>query len=214
MIPIGTTSLPPEPTQTSKRVTENSNLTLHSSIHADIKLYWCFEGTNNYNICCACGDQCSENDWILTNDEDGCACEYNCSLTVNSVSMKYNNGNFISKVIDGHIVMLSITHVTVISSDNSKTIYYITASGAGILILMIIFLIIAITRSIKERYYKKTSSHISYSVDQTTSRKEVVYTIMCMLCTCGWAQLYEWPDDPQGSTVEYTINTVNMQCCT
>ena len=74
--------------------------------------------------------------WVLNETKDACSCKYSCSLTVNSVSMRYNNGSFYSEIFYGHNATLAITHVTVISKDNShdhksQSLYYVIAIGSG-----------------------------------------------------------------------------------
>ena len=176
-------SVPPTPHTTNEAFNEYSNYTLTTLLQADsgfFTTYWCFVGSNDHRVCCKCGEQCSEHDWVLEESKDPCSCKYNCSLTVNSVSMRYNDGTFYSQLFDGRNATLASTHITVISHDNSHghkshSVYYVIGSGAGVIV--IIFLAIGIVCNIKERHCcsSRNSCSIHHPVDNPTSRKEATY---------------------------------------
>ena len=181
---------PPVPSSphktTNPPLIENSNLTFATKIHADssfFKLHWCFVGSDDDHVCCACGEQCSEQDWVLKESKDVCSCKYSCSLTVNSVSMRYNNGSFYSEICYGRNATLDIIHVTVISKDDShdhkpQSLYYIIGSGAAVII--IIFLAIGVICNIRERHCcsSKITYNIHHPVDQPSSRKQAILCIL------------------------------------
>ena len=149
-------------------------------------------GSDNHRVCCACGEECSEQDWALNETKDACSCKYSCSLTVNSVSMRYNNGSFYSEIFYGRNATLAVTHVTVISKDNShdhksQALYYVIGSGAAVII--IIFLAIGVVCNIRERQCccsSKITYDIHHPVDQPSSRKEAIF--ICFVITCTMAK--------------------------
>jgi len=122
-------------------------------------------------------DQCSESDWILKLYGDPCMCEQHCLLTINSVSKKYSNGIFFSKVFTGSYETLATYNVTVIPNHKSNPIYYIIGGLVGVIV--IIFIVIGVTCNIKERCYsKKRPTVIRQPVEQTFTRKEILRTIV------------------------------------
>ena len=133
---------------------------------------WCFVGANNNNtVCCTCDGQCSQSDWMIAKRTDICGCEYSCALIINSTSMKYNGGTFLTKV---HSATFAITHILVQpkkSSHSLHSMYYVIGSGAGIIV--VIFLTVGVLCSLKECGFisRKKHSGIMLSVDHPTSRK-------------------------------------------
>lgn len=174
----------PKPNETNRSIPENSNLTLHSSIVAEpafLKLSWCFVGANGHHVCCSCDDQCYETEWTITKSTYDCGCEYNSTLTVNSVSMKYNHGTFYSIVTYVHNETFAVTHITVTSNSHKSHLVYFIIGSAAVIVVMI-FLAIGIVCNIKERGHcsrKKDYRLIHHSEEQTSSptRKEII------LCT-------------------------------
>ena len=121
---------------------------------------------------------------MIAKQTDICGCKYSCALTINSTSMKYNGGTFLTKLsVLGHMhiynATFAITHILVKprnSSDSHKSlslhsIYFIIGSGAGIIV--VIFLTVGVLCSLKECGFisRKKHSGIMLSVDHPTSRK-------------------------------------------
>ena len=161
---------------------ENSNYTFWSSVEGDDlypTLYWCFVGANNYSVCCTCGGKCSESDWKLFEFKNTCdSCKYSCSLTVYSMSMKYNDGTLYSGVLySGINKNLDNISITMISSDNSQShkscsIYFIIGSAAGSVVL--IFIAIGFVCTIKKRKCCRIrrSLEIMHPVDHTSPTRK------------------------------------------
>ena len=174
-------SVPSEPpNETNKTVDEGISLSFTpTTIHADpafSKVSWCFVGATDHNVCCTCDGQCSQSDWIIRKYTDTCGCEYSCALTINSTSMKYNNGTFLTKVSFGQNATLAINHITVIPEHNHRShllhsIYYVIGSGAGVIV--VIFLTIGVLCNFKEHGCCSRKKHfgIMHPVDHPTSRK-------------------------------------------
>ena len=179
-------TVPSNITATTQAINESQNLPLKpTTISADplfSELSWCFVGANNNNsVCCTCSDRerCSQSDWMITGIKDSCACEYSCSLIINSTSMKYNGGTFLTKVFFGQSATWDITHILVQpknsslhhSSHSLHSIYYVIGSGAGVII--VVFLAIGVVCNFKERgcCSRKIHCDVTHSVDHTTSRK-------------------------------------------
>lgn len=143
-------------------------------------LHWCFVGADNHSVCCSCDGHCSEENWTLNVSTNQCNCDYRCSFTVSSVSMKYNNGTIYSYVYYGPKRTLTITHISVISGQSfhrhkTHIIYYIIGSGSGAVV--IIFLVIAVVCNVKE--YRRRQSlqvyqRISGYVEQDSFRKSTI----------------------------------------
>ena len=178
---------PSEPTginPITQVINESQNLTLKATtISADpmfSDLFWCFVGANNNNtVCCTCDGQCSQSDWMIAKQTDICGCEYSCALTINSTSMKYNGGTFLTKV---HSATFAITHIRVQPKNSSQPIpghkshslhslYYIIGSGAGVFVVA--FLAIGVLCNFKEHgcCSRKNFLNIMHRGEPLISRK-------------------------------------------
>ena len=125
---------------------------------------------------------------MIAKEIDECGCKFSCALTINSTSMKYNGGTFLTKVFLGHSVTFAITHILVQPRNSSQSnnsshplhghkshslhsLYYIIGSGAGVIV--VVFLTIGVLWNFKERgcCCRKSHGDIIHHEEYLISRK-------------------------------------------
>ena len=145
---------------------------------------WCFvEANNNNTVCCTCDGQCSQSDWMIAKQTDVCGCKYSCALTINSTSMKYNGGTFLTKVFFGENATFDITHILVQpkkSSHSLNSMYYVIGSGVGVIV--VVFLTLGVVCNIKERgrCFSKKHVGIMHPVEHLTSCKLTIQLVIAV----------------------------------